>query len=149
MRTHHHTFAAKIITLTMAALVSTAGAVHAADLVALSGKLSGVNEIPANTSSGQGTAEVTLDKDTNQLKWKVVYSDISGPVGAGHFHGPATADKNAGVALGFKGAMESPITGEATITPEQAKDLLAGKWYVNLHTKANPAGEIRAQVMPN
>lgn len=69
-------------------------------------------------------------------------------VGAGHFHGPAIAGQNAGVVLGFNGSVESPISGEATITPAQAKDFSDGKWYVNLHTKDNPGGELRAQVTP-
>ncbi len=34
------------------------------------------------------------------------------------------------------------------LTPLQVADLMAGKWYVNLHTAANPGGEIRGQVMP-
>ena len=40
----------------------------------------------------------------------------------------------------------SPIKGEATLTPEQATDLQAGKWYFNIHTAANKGGEIRGQV---
>lgn len=136
--------------LAIAFLVLTGGAsmAYAADLVTLSGTLSGANEVPPTTSSGVGTVNATLDKGTNQLKWAVVYSGLTGAAGAGHFHGPAALGQNAGVALGFKGSVESPITGEATITPEQAKDVLAGKWYVNLHTKASPGGEIRAQLMP-
>jgi len=35
------------------------------------------------------------------------------------------------------------------VTPEQLADLLAGKWYVNLHTANFPAGEVRGQVTPN
>ena len=42
----------------------------------------------------------------------------------------------------------SPIKGEATLTPEQAQQFTAGDWYVNVHTQAHPAGEIRGQVMP-
>ncbi len=116
--------------------------------VSLGGKLSGVNEVPANASVGTGTIEASLNQETRELKWKVVYSAMTGAVTAGHFHGPAETGKNTGVALGFKGSVESPIEGAATITPEQAADLLAGKWYVNLHTKANPGGEIRAQLTP-
>ncbi len=41
----------------------------------------------------------------------------------------------------------SPIDGTATLTAEQAKDLVDGKWYFNIHTKANPGGEIRGQVV--
>jgi hypothetical protein len=40
-----------------------------------------------------------------------------------------------------------PDNGKATLTPEQAKDLVDGKWYFNLHTAANPGGEIRGQVL--
>ena len=125
--------------LAIATLVLAAGAsmAYAADMVTLAGKLSGTNEVPPSTSSGTGTVEATLNKETNELKWKVVYAGLTGPAGAGHFHGPAVLGQNAGVVLGFKGSIESPITGEATITPEQAKGVLDGKWYVNLHTKAS------------
>jgi hypothetical protein len=68
-----------------------------------------------------------------------------------HFHGPAGKGENAGVQVWLTkqgSPAESPITGQATLTPEQAKDFSAGKWYVNLHTKEHPAGEIRGQVVP-
>jgi hypothetical protein len=129
-------------------LAGSANLVYAADIVALTGKLSGASEVPGNASAGTGTLEATLDTKTKVLKWKVDYAGLSGPAGAGHFHGPAPAGQNAGVALGFKGSAESPITGEATLTPEQVDALLNGQWYVNLHTKAYPGGEIRAQVLP-
>ena len=29
-----------------------------------------------------------------------------------------------------------------------AADLVAGRYYINIHTAANPGGEIRGQVMP-
>lgn len=147
MFTRYSALTKKFFAVAIVAFVSSAGMAYAAD-VTLSGKLSGANEVPPNTSGGTGTVEATLNKETNKLTWKVVYSGLTGPAGAGHFHGPAMSGQNAGVVLGFKGSVESPITGEATITPEQATDVLAGKWYVNLHTKANPGGEIRTQVMP-
>jgi hypothetical protein len=43
--------------------------------------------------------------------------------------------------------VESPIKGEATLSPEQAQQFTAGEWYVNVHTRDHPAGEIRGQVM--
>ena len=112
---------------------------------ALSAKLSAANEVPVNASAGVGTLEASLNKDTNALSWTVSYSGLTGPVVAGHFHGPAGAGQNAGVALGFSGALDSPIKGTATLTAAQAAELLAGKWYVNLHTAANKGGEIRGQ----
>lgn len=122
--------------------------VLAAETMAFEAKLSGANEVPANTSSGSGSLEASLDKQTNLLSWTVTYSGLTGPVKAGHFHGPAVAGSNAGVAQGFTGNLESPIKGSATLTAAQVDDLKAGKWYVNLHTAANPGGEVRGQVMP-
>jgi hypothetical protein len=122
------------------------GTVLAADATSLVAKLSGASEVPANTSPGSGTLEASLDKQTSLLTWTVTYSGLTGPAKAGHFHGPAMAGANAGVALGFMGSVDSPIKGSATLTAAQVEDLLAGKWYVNLHTAANPGGEIRGQV---
>ncbi len=50
------------------------------------------------------------------------------------------------MALPIKGTT-SPDKGSAKLTDAQMTDLEAGKWYVNVHTKANPGGEIRGQVM--
>lgn len=147
MLTSHNALIKRFLVVAVFAFASCAS-VADTSIVTLTGKLSGANEVPPNASSGTGTVEATLNKETNELKWTVVYTGLTGPAGAGHFHGPALPGQNAGVVLGFKGSVESPITGEATITPAQSTDVLAGKWYVNLHTKSNPGGEIRAQVMP-
>jgi hypothetical protein len=53
---------------------------------------------------------------------------------------------NAGVVVPLSGSLASPIKGTATLTAAQVADLKAGKWYVNVHTAANPGGEIRGQV---
>jgi hypothetical protein len=115
--------------------------------VALTAQLAGASEVPPTNSSGTGSLEATLDKQTNMLSWSVKYSGLSGPATAAHFHGPAIAGESAGVALPIAGKLDSPIKGEATLTPEQTADLLAGKWYVNVHTAADPNGEIRGQVV--
>lgn len=128
--------------------LSACGSMVASNAMALSAKLSGANEVPSNTSAGTGMLDASLDKQTNVLTWTVTYAGLTGPAKAGHFHGPAAAGANAGVALGFSGSVESPIKGTATLTAAQAADVMAGKWYVNLHTAANPGGEVRGQVMP-
>lgn len=112
---------------------------------AISATLSGANQVPPVSTSGTGMLDARFNNETSVLTYTVTYSGLSGPVSAGHFHGPAMADGNAGVALGFGGSMDSPITGSATLTAAQAADLLAGKWYVNLHTAAHKGGEIRGQ----
>ncbi len=129
--------------------LSVCGAALAGDSTAFVAKLSGATEVPANASTGSGTLEASLDKQTSVLSWTLSYSGLTGPVKAGHFHGPAVAGSNAGVALAFTGSVESPIKGSATLTAAQIDDLMAGKWYVNLHTAANPGGEVRGQVMPS
>ena len=110
--------------------------------------LSAAAEVPANASPGTGTLEASFDKGTSVLKWRVTYSGLTGPATMAHLHGPAMPGANAGVAVPFASAA-SPIEGSATLTPAQVADLMAGKWYVNVHTAQNPGGEIRGQVLVN
>ena len=108
--------------------------------------LDGKAEVPPNASTGTGTADIDYDPATKKLSWKLTYSGLSGPATAAHFHGPAEAGKNAGVEVPIPNAGTSPVEGSATLTDAQAADLMAGKYYVNVHTAANPGGEIRGQV---
>jgi CHRD domain-containing protein len=103
--------------------------------------------VPTNTSAGTGTADMDYDAASKKLSWTVTYSGLSGPATAAHFHGPAEAGKNAGVAVAIPNATSSPVKGEATLTDAQAADLISGKYYINIHTAANPGGEIRGQVV--
>ena len=130
------------------ALVAGCSSMYPSNTVSFLANLDGSNEVPPSAAAGTGTIEATFSKDTNVLTWKVTFSNLNGPVTGAHFHGPADAKSNAGVVVPFTGDLLSPIEGKATLTPAQAADLLAGKWYVNLHTKANPAGAIRAQLLP-
>ncbi len=111
---------------------------------AMSATLVGSSEVPPTSSPGTGMAKVNLSG--NSLTWTVTYSGLTGPVKAGHFHGPAAPGSNAGVVVPFTGSLESPITGSATLTDAQVADLKAGKWYFNVHTAAHPSGEIRGQL---
>ncbi|WP_426419331.1 CHRD domain-containing protein [Bradyrhizobium genosp. A] len=130
-------------TLALGAAVAFAGPASAEKLKAT---LDGKSEVPATTSSGTGMADINYDAATKKLTWKLTYSGLSGPATAAHFHGPAEAGKNADVMVPIPGAANSPAEGSATLTDAQASDLLAGKLYVNIHTAANPGGEIRGQV---
>lgn len=132
--------------LAAALLVSAFSAPAFAEMVKMTATLDGSQQTPALTVPGKGSAEVTYDTDTKMLSWTVEYSGLSSAPAAGHFHGPAGLGENAGVAIPFEGSLESPIKGSTTLTDAQAADLLAGKYYINIHTPANKGGEIRGQV---
>lgn len=110
--------------------------------------LSAANEVPSNASYGTGTVEATWKPATMTLSYKVTYSGLSGPATAAHFHGPALPGANAGVALPVTIGTPNLMTmqGDAVLTQKQADDLAAGLWYFNIHTAANPGGEIRGQM---
>lgn len=112
-----------------------------------SGLMSAASEVPPNASRATGMAEAWFDKTNNTLRYRITYAGLTGPATMAHFHGPAIAGANAGVVVPFLNP-DSPIEGTATLTPAQAADLMAGKWYANVHTAANPAGEIRGQLLP-
>jgi len=107
--------------------------------------LSGKSEVPANTTAGTGEVAATYDTDTKKLTWKGSYSGLTGAATAAHFHGPAGEGKNAGVLVPISPAT-SPLEGSATLNDAQAKALMDGEMYVNVHTAANKGGEIRGQL---
>jgi hypothetical protein len=131
--------------LMLTACLIAAGPV-VAETIAFKANLGGNSEVPANDSKGKGTVTATYDTATKKLSWKGDYSGLSGPATMAHFHGPAAPDKNAAVALPIVPST-SPFEGSATLTDPQAAQLMAGQWYVNVHTAAFPAGEVRGQVV--
>lgn len=139
----------KTVIYVVAAIGLLAGPAHVrparAETIILKADLKGTNEVPPNTSLATGTAEAKYNTETRVLTWTVSFADLTGPVLGAHFHGPSEPGKNAGIALPFKTG-PSPIEGTATLSDAQAADLLAGKWYANIHTAANPGGELRGQM---
>jgi CHRD domain len=125
--------------LGLVALLAT-GSIAAAETVQLKADLKGSN------AAATGNATVTYDTASKQVTWRITYSGLSGTPTAAHFHGPAQPGANAGVAVPIPNPATSPIQGSATLTDAQAADLLAGRYYINIHTAANPPGEVRGQV---
>jgi hypothetical protein len=128
--------------------------------------LGGAVQVPSNQTTATGTVTATYDSTTKRLSWKGSYSGLSGPPTAAHIHGPAPAGTNARLVLWIsdnigqcsQGACKSthdstahtlpdPFEGTATLTEAQVADLIAGLYYVNIHTDAYPSGEIRGQLM--
>ena len=143
MRPQHLNAVRVGLTLAMTAALASAAV---AETVSYKADLKAASEVPANSSTGTGSAAATFDTASKMLNWTVTFSGLTGAATAAHFHGPAEVGKNAGVAVPITGTV-SPMAGSATLTDAQAADLKAGKWYVNVHTAANKDGEIRGQVV--
>jgi len=116
--------------------------------------LTGSQETPPNTSTATGTGTEMLDTTTDLFTWTVMWSGLSAPFTAAHFHmappgvpGPVQVDLSAiGTLTLGGGGTSGSSTGSTTLTSTQVADVLAGLWYVNVHTSAFPAGEIRGQL---
>lgn len=108
--------------------------------------ITGDQEVPANDSEAMGTFSGTYNKDTNILTYTITYEGIT-PTNM-HFH-KAEPGVSGGVEVPIGSApYSSPIQGQTpALTEAQEVDLLAGLWYVNIHTAALPGGEIRGQVV--
>ena len=108
--------------------------------------LNGGSEVPPTTSTGTGDATATLSTSSRVLKYTVNFSGLTGPATMAHIHGPAAAGANAGVLVPLGTNPASPIRGSKKLTAKQVKELEGGMMYVNVHTAANPGGEIRGQL---
>lgn len=96
-------------------------------------------------SPGTGSASMTLDDVSNEFNWNVEWSGLVGNVTAAHFHGPASPNQNAGVQVSID-IGTNPARGHEILSGIEARDLLEGLWYINIHSNVSPGGEIRGQV---
>ena len=107
--------------------------------------MTSAQEVPSNPSRGVGTAQAVVYPTTRAMTLTGEYKDLTGPATANHIHGPAAPGANAPVVIPIADT-SSPIKGSATLTEAQLADLQAGRYYYNIHTAANPGGEIRGQL---
>jgi len=112
--------------------------------------LSGAQQVPPVKTAGTGTADLTWNPTKRTVSWHITYRDMSSPVTMAHFHhAPKGENGKVRVWLTHRGRpVASPIVGKATLSRTEAKQFEAGEWYINVHTKKHPAGEIRGQVIP-
>ncbi len=109
--------------------------------------LSADEESATTQSPGSGRADFSLDRSTLRLSWRVSYAHLTSPLTAAAIHGPQRPGTNAGVQIDLApGSRTSPLTGSSVLTDAQLEYLLAGRMYVNLHTRRYPDGELRGQI---
>jgi CHRD domain len=138
-----------VVAMSLTAWANWSGFVQAAP-ISFKVPLSGGQEVPPVFPAGTGTADLTYDPAIRAVTWTVTYSGLSSPATMVHFHGPAQPGKNAPVVIWLTkqgSPVESPINGQATLTPDQARQFEASDWYINIHTQAHPEGEIRGLVL--
>ena len=113
--------------------------------VQLVSNLSGSAERPTPVvSPGAGTFVGVVDRATRVLSYTVTYSGLTPSMG--HLHRTTFANGNGPVEIPFA-SLASPIIGTTTLTTTSRVDsLINGFYYVNLHTPANPGGEIRGNI---
>jgi hypothetical protein len=111
--------------------------------------MAGSNEMPTAISS-PGIAIGTLALEGSNLTYNITFSGLTTNATAGHIHGLATPTNSAGVLVGFSvpPATAGAFSGTAVLTPDQVAALINGMLYANIHTTANPGGEIRGQIVP-
>ncbi|HEY0172588.1 MAG TPA: PQQ-dependent sugar dehydrogenase [Pyrinomonadaceae bacterium] len=105
--------------------------------------LDGNQEVPSHATNARGTATLLLDKGETTARVSLRFRNLTGAQTAADIHGPAPAGQNAPPAFVLPGGDFNDF--DIALTPQQVADLKAGLFYVNVHSTAFPAGEIRGQ----
>ena len=123
-------------------------------------KLTGKNEVPPKDTNATGIAEFTIT-GANSMSYKVSVTNME-KVTAAHIHKGKVDENGPVIVTLFKTGSPSATTNgtlsQGNITSAKLEGPLAGKQlsdlitllnnreaYVNVHTQANPNGEIRGQ----
>lgn len=143
MHTLFETRRSTLAMLLAAAALTWVGVASAEDVKV---SLSGAEEVPPvqTQASGEGTITVGADRSVSGA---VMATGVAATMA--HIHQGA-AGKNGGVIIPLKqdGAGKWSVPANAKLTEAQYKAFEAGELYVNVHSKAHPGGEIRAQLKP-
>lgn len=129
-----------------------AGARSEATRVQISAKLAAGSETPApkgDVGSAAGTFTGTLAKSDNGavLTWQLTFNNLTGDATAAHIHIAARGVAGP-VVVPLCAPCSSPVTGTSNINATVLEAIQSDRAYVNVHTRTNPAGEIRDQVSP-
>jgi hypothetical protein len=108
--------------------------------------LAGDQEVPAVSTAAKGSGTVTIGDDMS-VKGTITTSGVAGTAAHIHIGG---AGKNGPVVVPMVKSGDNGWTfaAGAKLTEDQMKAFKAGELYINVHSAANPGGEIRGQLKP-
>ena len=113
--------------------------------------LNGASEVPPTDTKGSGYFTAIYRPSTKVLEYRLNLVGLSGPVTIAYLHGPAPPGENAEKVVPIDVPFyrdRSHISNGVTLTEEQAAQVVASLWYVNVMTEKFPDGEIRGQILP-
>ncbi len=136
----------RLVVLASSAIIGTLTAGGVALAAQSKVTLSGTQEVPAVTTSAKGEGTITINADRS-VSGSIMTSGVAATMA--HIH-EAAAGKNGPVIIPLekKGDTEWVVPANAKLTDAQYKAYKAGDLYVNVHSAAHQAGEIRAQIKP-
>lgn len=111
------------------------------------GQLEGRQEVPPVDSAAGGTYAITIDPDA-MVFFAIVNTTGADDATASHIH-DGYAGTNGSVVYPLSqdpGEISRWTASNAPLSVEQLAALRAGRYYVNVHTPANPPGEVRGQL---
>ncbi|MEP7321010.1 MAG: CHRD domain-containing protein [Saprospiraceae bacterium] len=110
--------------------------------ILFAGVMHGSDEVPAVTTSALGLGSFVLSGSETKLEYKVLVTGLSGPIIGAHLHyGEAGKAGPIAYPLSFSGNL---LTGTLDVNSAFVDSLFNDLVYVNVHTTANPNGEIRS-----
>ncbi|MFK7893408.1 MAG: CHRD domain-containing protein [Granulosicoccus sp.] len=116
--------------------------------------LSPKQEVPPlqDNATAQGEGNLTIARSgSGAISGSVSVSGLTGPATAAHIH-RGFGGTNGGVELALTGNEDGTLLSVpdgSVLTPEQLTALAEGELYINVHTAANPGGEVRGQIIPD
>jgi hypothetical protein len=127
--------------------VSTSAVITVKQVDLFEANLSGFNEVPPTQSVASGMVSIRMVADDGVLEVTFSAANLAGDMTGAHIH-LGGVGQNGGVSLNLDASSSSfsssyDISGNADIVSA----LRGGGAYVNVHSSAYPAGEIRGQVL--
>jgi hypothetical protein len=113
-------------------------------------RMNGAQEVPAVATNAVGLATFNLNAHRDSICIEGTFNGLSGPITGIHIH-EAMPGMSGGVVLDLMPYMsgnhlKGTVAGSA-LTPQFIQKMFSGMFYLNVHTSANPNGEIRGQIM--